>query len=147
MTIQIYVKKIGKKLQALRPWACHLDTAPTTLRELITCLVEKNVAGYNRRLGAADPASLPSVQEMEDMAQAGKIGFGISYGTKPADPGEAAATAISAFSDGLYRFFLNDGEVTDLDAPLELKDNDAITIIPRPPRSCPGSSVSARTGS
>lgn len=129
MTILVYVKKIGKRLQAMKPCAFEISGNPGSLRELIRSLVEYNVAVYNHLLNHHDPASLPSVQEMEDMAQAGKIGFGIPYSTREADPEEAVRTAISGFADGLYRFFLNDSELTNLDDPLELKENDAITII------------------
>ena len=42
---------------------------------------------------------------------------------------EAVETALEGFSDGLFRFFLNGSEITELNAPLDLKDNDEITII------------------
>lgn len=129
MTIWVYVKKIGKKLQSLKPCAFEIPGKPDSLKALIRALVEYNVSVYNHRLNHHDPSSLPSAQEMEDMAQAGKIGFGILYGTREADPAEAVETALEGFSDGLFRFFLNGNEITELNAPLDLKDNDEITII------------------
>lgn len=129
MTILVYVKKIGKKLQALKPCAFEIPGKPDSLKELIRSLVEYNVSVYNHRLNHHDPSSLPSAQETEDMAQAGKIGFGILYGIRESDPAEAVETALEGFSDGLFRFFLNGSEITELNAPLDLKDNDEITII------------------
>lgn len=63
------------------------------------------------------------------MSQIGKIGFGIPYGNREADPEEAVETAIQGYEDGLFRFFVGDREVESLDAPLTLQEEDTITIL------------------
>ena len=109
MTIWVYVKKIGKKLQALKPCAFEIPGKPDSLKALIRALVEYNVSVYNHRLNHHDPSSLPSAQEMEDMAQAGKIGFGILYGTREADPAEALLYLAVVFSGFQQQFFVRHG--------------------------------------
>ena len=57
------------------------------------------------------------------------MGFGRIYSDKKADPDKAAETALQGFEDGLYRVVLNDMEATDMDKPLDIKENDVLTFI------------------
>ena len=50
-------------------------------------------------------------------------------GEKEANVQSALNVALEAFSDGLYRFFINAQEITALDAPLNLQDGDTVAII------------------
>ena len=63
------------------------------------------------------------------MSRVGKIGFGIPFGSREADLTEALETACQGFADGLYRVFIGDREIEDLDAPLHLQEGDSVTII------------------
>ena len=42
---------------------------------------------------------------------------------------KAVTTALQGFKDGLYRAFLDETELVDLDAPLMIRENDTITFI------------------
>ena len=87
------------------------------------------VEGYNLRLKETDKTVLLTKAEIDDMRQVGKIGFGIPYGSNPADYQEALDTAYQGFEDGLYRVFVGEWEMESLDAPLDLHEDDTITII------------------
>ena len=67
--------------------------------------------------------------EIDDLSQVGKIGFGIPFGSRQADLQDALDTAIQGFEDGLYRFFVGEQEIESLDAPLHVQEEDTITII------------------
>lgn len=129
MTIHVNVKQLKKRLNQVAACPYELKQTPATLRELITMLVLEGVADYNSRLRRKEPGKVLSQDAIDDMTRIGKIGFGVPFGSREADGEEAVAAAIQGFEDGLYRFFVNDGEIESLDAPLALQDGDAVTII------------------
>lgn len=129
MKIFVHTKQLGKKLRKVAPCPYALPCIPGTLRELIGLLVRGSVETYNLRLGQKEPSAVLSPENIEDMSQVGKIAFGIPFGGKEVRVEEALETAFQGFGDGLYRLFLNETELTQLDEHLELKENDLITII------------------
>ena len=129
MKVNVQVKKLGKRMQTVGSIPYELDTCPATLRELIVCMVEQGVEGYNKRLRSGAQIKALSETEIQDMSQVGKIAFGIPFGEKEANLQKALDTAILAFTDGLYRFFINEQEITELDGPLQLCEGDTIAII------------------
>lgn len=129
MRIYIQVKQIRRKLQTVARVPLTIPGRPETLRELIGLLVRMQVSAFNARLEQSEPEAILSPEETEDMALVGKIAFGISRGKQTAEPEQAVDTAIQGFSDGLFRVFLNDGALTELDAPLVLREDDTITLI------------------
>lgn len=129
MKVNVQVKKLGKRMQTVGSIPYELDTCPATLRELIVCMVEQGVEGYHERLRSGAQIKALSETEIQDMSQVGKIAFGIPFGQKEADPTKAVDAALLAFTDGLYRFFINEQEITQLDAPLQLWEGDTIAII------------------
>lgn len=82
---------------------------------MISILFSDSVEGYNLRLKETDKTVLLPKNEIDDMSQAGKIGFGIPYGSNPADYQEALDTAYQGFEDGLYRVFVGEQEMESLD--------------------------------
>lgn len=57
------------------------------------------------------------------------MSFGWLYADNPADREKAVDTAIGCWRDGLVRVFLGDRELTGLDDPLEIQENDTFTFI------------------
>jgi len=45
------------------------------------------------------------------------------------DPEQAVATALEAFTDGLFLVVVDETEVTDLDSVLQLSDSSRLTFI------------------
>ena len=129
MTVQIQLKQIKKRGGHLASCPYELNPVPETLRQLLTLLVTDGVQGYNARISGKLERVLLSEDAMAAMEQIGKIGFGIPYGTREADLEAAIASALQGFSDGLFRVFIGDRESGALDEPLDLQENDTITII------------------
>ena len=129
MKVYIQVKKLGKRMQTVASIPYELNTCPATLRELIACMVNQGVERYNERLRSGEQNKALSEAEIQDMSQVGKIAFGIPFGERKANPQKAVDAALLAFTDGLYRFFVNEQEITELDAPLRLAEGDTIAII------------------
>lgn len=129
MKVYIQVKKLGKRIQTVGSIPYELETCPATLRELIACMVNQGVEGYNERLRSGAQNKALSEAEIQDMSQVGKVAFGIPFGEREADPQKAVDAALLAFTDGLYRFYINELEITELDTPVHLCEDDTIAII------------------
>lgn len=129
MKVYISVKQIKKRANQVAFCPYALKTVPDTLRQLITIMVSDGVDRYNQRISEKESITIHSQDEIDNMSQVGKIGFGVPFGSNPANFQEAAETAIQGFEDGLYRIFVGEREIESLDAPLDLQEEDTITII------------------
>ena len=129
MKVYISVKQIKKRARQVDACPYELNPVPDTLRQLISTLVSNEVKGYNLRIKDKESTAFHTKEEIDDMSQVGKIGFGIPFGSSQADFQDAFETAIQGFEDGLYRLFIGEQEIESLDAPLHLQEEDTITII------------------
>ena len=129
MKVYISVKQIKKRARQIDACPYELNPVPDTLRQLIFTLVSNEVKDYNLRIKDKESTAFHTKEEIDDMSQVGKIGFGIPYGSNPANFQEALETAVQGFEDGLYRIFIGEQEIESLDAPLDLHEDDTITII------------------
>lgn len=130
MTVKVNLKQIGQRKQKIAPVDFELKSPPKTVRELIAQTVTACVSSYNQRVRAGTDRAKPlSSEQISDMAEIGKIAFGINYGEKEQDLDKAKENALQAFEDGLYRIFLNDGELEGLDTETDIKEGDTLTFI------------------
>ena len=130
ITIRINIRQLGKKRNTINAVPFVLPKQPNTVRDLITSVVMVCVAAYNERVRKGETVIRPMTQEsLSDMEMIGKLAFGVNYGGKEANEAKAVTTALQGFKDGLYRAFLDETELVDLDAPLMIRENDTITFI------------------
>ena len=152
MIVKVNVKQIGKRKKVVDNIPFQYETVPETVEELITETVKICLDAYKKRVEAADTMICPqlccetsatsetsedsanismlhSKESIEEMAEIGKIAFGISYGEKVPDEKEAEDTAITAFEDGLYRIFSNGEELSDLQQSIVLNEDTELTFI------------------
>jgi hypothetical protein len=129
MVININIKQIGNR-KKIAPVPFTYPRKPATVRQLITDTVQICVEDYNCRVRAGDSGISPlSADRISDMAQVGKIAFGINYGGKEQELEPAVNNAIQAFEDGLYRIFQGENELEGLETPIDINDNDELTFI------------------
>lgn len=129
MELYVRIKAIGKRKDILVPTAYTLPDGLCSLRQLLTAVVQKEVALYNSKEAEAQIIPILTQQELDDQARIGKVGFGTIYSHKKADPHKAISNAIGCWEDGLVRVFLGEEELTDLDAPLSIKPQSVLTFI------------------
>lgn len=129
MELYVRIKAIGKRKDILAPTAYTLPDGLCSLRQLLTAVVQKEVALYNSKEAEAQIIPILTQQELDDQARIGKVGFGTIYSYKKADPHKAISNAIGCWEDGLVRVFLDEEELTDLDAPLSIKPQSVLTFI------------------
>lgn len=130
MILKINLKQIGERKQKIAPIDFTYDPIPKTVRELIIQTVTSCVNSYNERVRAGEANVRPLMrEEINDMANIGKIAFGINYSGREQDVDKAVENALQAFEDGIYRIFLNDKELEKLEAPMNARENDSLTFI------------------
>lgn len=127
MHLYINMKQLGKRKNMVDKVAFFYEKAPESLRELIGETVKLCVADYIDRMDRGE--AVLSEKKIEDMSQIGKIAFGIVYGEKKPDVQKAIETAVQGFGDGLFRVFLGDRELENLDEKVEFAEGNEITFI------------------
>ena len=124
MNIYFIRKRSGSRKELGRhPFT--FDEAPGTLRQLLTTFTL-----HGLREAQAVAADLPLTEE-EIAAQAveGRVKFAERYGQNNDTPDRALQVMLRAFADGLVRIFVDAEEVTDLDAPLSLKEGSEVVFL------------------
>lgn len=130
MKVKVNLKQIGQRKQRVAPVDLEYSVLPKTVRELIALTVEICVNAYNERVRRGEEGAEPlNSQQITDMAEVGKIAFGINYGGKEQDLDKARENALQSFEDGLYRIFIGENELEGLDTPVALNEGDSLTFI------------------
>lgn len=130
MIVKVNMKQIGSKRKKINTIDFYLENNPLTVRELITYSVNTCVNEYNSRVRAGEDSATPVTEEqLEQMSEIGKIAFGINYGGKEADIHKAVDNACRSYEDGLFRIFINDSDVGEIDDAVSLSENDTVTFI------------------
>ncbi len=129
MKIYVRVKAIGKRRDVLPLTSYIVPDGIASLRQLLTAVVENEVARYNAHEPGRGMTAFWTESEIEDRAQSGKVGFGTIYADKKADRDKAVANVMQCFEDGLIRVFMGDEELTEPDAPLTVLNGAVFTFI------------------
>lgn len=129
MKIKVNLKSIGKRKQSVEPVIYEIQGTPGTVRELILAVTQTGVREYNERMESSELLRYLTKEEIEDKAQAGKIAFGINYGEKKAKLAEAQENAIQCFEDGIYRIFLDEEPLEDLDTEISITEENVFTFV------------------
>lgn len=129
MKLNVNLKKIGKKQHSVQTVTYEIPGNPGNVRELIEAMVRTCVEQYNQRPEESGLLSCLTKDEIEDSARTGKVGFGVNYGNKTADAGQAIDNAIQSFEDGIYRIFLDDRGLEALDEEITVKEESSLTFV------------------
>ena len=124
------IKSLGKKRPFLNKIGIDLDIEfDTTLRFLLKELVLQQVNEFNERKNSSTLIQFMNESSIKEKAKAGNVKFNEQYNITKADEVKAIETVLLAFEDGLIAFFLNDNQLENLDTPIQLNDDDNISII------------------
>ncbi|MCR4642742.1 MAG: hypothetical protein K5697_12040 [Lachnospiraceae bacterium] len=134
MVLNIQVKQMGKKGRHIKPLAMEYAKRPENARQLIEETVRMMVADYKCRLRERREGRIPealSEENMQTMAEVGKIAFGDIYNDKEPDEEKAVQTAWQAYADGIVRVFVNgtEAEYNENGTALALKEGDEISFV------------------
>ena len=84
MKAYIQVKQVGKRKCSIEKMPVDFPTPPASVQELIEAVVCWQVKEYNERLQQSEMLKYLTSEEMEDKADAGKVGFEANYNGRPA---------------------------------------------------------------
>lgn len=124
MTLTITGKQFGKGKVLFPNWQMKLPTgADLTLRELISTVVQHEVAGFLERQEQRQVLRALSATQIAEGVAKGKVDAGGRPETiTELDEAAAVTNAIQAFEDGLYYVFVDNQQQTALDAPIALRN-------------------------
>lgn len=129
MNVWVTVKSLGRRKPSLAKQPVVLPGVPGTLRELIGYVVAAQLQSLQERQGDQELLACLMPEELNARAEAGKVGFGALYNKELPELEQALETAIAAYEDGLYKVFVREEDICELDAPLALNDGDELVFI------------------
>ena len=130
MVINVNIKQLSKKGRKIRPLPFVYEKIPETVEDFIRATVKIMYDSFMKRLeNPQDYAFAYSSEQIEDMAQMGKVAFGFVYGDKVPDLDKAMDTALLAYKDGIVRLFIGEEEAGELADKIILNENDEVTFI------------------
>ena len=128
-TVYFKMKKLGKQKSVdLQPVPFILEERPVTLRELLIALTKLGVQQYNARKDEGQILSYLTKDEIAAQAVRGKIASGLRGGADAVEE-QAVENTIQCFEDGIYRIFLNDRALENLEERLTITEKDSFTFV------------------
>lgn len=135
-TINLEAKLVGRRQPLVNGWTVALksDRSKLTLEELLSEIVLAEVEAFHDR---QEGQRLPQVLTKEAIAWGltqGKVTMGGGDGGRDiepqiVDPQAAIATALQAFTDGLYYVFIDDVQYESLDAIVQLQPQSNLLFL------------------
>ena len=129
MKIFVNVKQIGKRKNKIDKKKYEISEKITTVKELLTEFVTINVNEFNNGFTENDIVPYLTDKKINDLSDAGKISFGVDYNEQKQDLEKAIENALQSYEDGIYRVFVNDEEMGEIDCEINLKGNDELTFV------------------
>lgn len=129
MKLLITVKQAGRKKSFLTEKEYEIAGKISCLKDLIETIVLKEVSAYNNNKVDTPFVHFFTNEAIEEKAEGGKVGFGQRYNSGVQDPEKAVENALLSFEDGIYKVFLNDNELENLQSPVQLNENDHLVFI------------------
>jgi hypothetical protein len=127
-------KAVGRKKAlfedySVAPPAAVATGQPVTLCDLIGHVVRAEVAAFRERQAERRLLRALTARQVEEGIAVGKVQAGGSELDQHVDPEQAVATAVEAFSDGLFLVVVDETEVKDLDAVVPLTPSSRLTFL------------------
>lgn len=129
MKIFVNVKQIGKRKNKIDKKKYEISEKITSVKELLTEFVTINVNEFNNGFTENDIVPYLTDKKINDLSDAGKISFGVDYNGQKQDLEKAVENALQSYEDGIYRVFVNDEEMGEIDCEINLKENDELTFV------------------
>ena len=123
------VKQIGKKKNKIDRKEYEISGEIKTVKELLREFITINVKKFNEGLIEDDVVPYLTDEKISDLSDAGKISFGVDYNRQKQDLEKAIENALQSYEDGIYRVFVNDEELGEINGKAALKENDELTFV------------------
>ena len=121
-------KQFGRNTPAIITTIPSLESASTTLRQIIAHVVSAEVAAFQERQQKQSIFRVLTAAEINVGAAQGKVNPS-GREAKSANVETATKTAILAFRDGLFFAFVDGAQVETLDEPVAIGADSTITFL------------------
>lgn len=129
LQIHIALKQARNLRKAVVAEPMTLPATPETLSELIELAVKLCIQGYRERRSKAGSPTPLTEEQWDSMYELGKFAFGVQETEGEIDEVKALQTALTAIEDGLVRIFRDSQELSELHAPLFLRQGETLTFV------------------
>ena len=129
MKVFVNVKQIGKRKNKIDRKEYEISGEIKTVKKFLIEFVTINVKKFNEGLIEEDVVPYLTDEKISDLSDAGKISFGVDYNGKKQDLEKAIENALQSYEDGIYRIFVNDEEMGEIESEIELKEKDELTFV------------------
>ncbi|QOS99319.1 hypothetical protein JNUCC42_00515 [Brevibacterium sp. JNUCC-42] len=129
MKIYVTVKSLGKRKNALNRHQMELTILPETLKELLMEMISVNVQKLMDKQQDVLLITYLIEAEIKERGETGKVGLDAVYNENVPEPSEAVDAAFLAFEDRLFKVFIREEEVAELNSPLQIEDGDEIVLL------------------
>ena len=129
MKIYIQKKALGKKQNVLEPIVYDVSEDVASLRELLKELTRIEVERYSKKETEVQSEWFLHSKYIENLATAGKVGFGRIYSEKKADMERAIENSLQCYEDGMIRVFHGERELDNLEESIQSCEGDVFTLI------------------
>ena len=121
---------MGKTQPIFTNWQLLLELEnAVTLRDLLTQIVRSEVANFKDRQRQRRLLQVLSPAQISLGVEQGKVDLGGSDLAQEVDVDEAIATALQAFTDGLYFVFLDEQQQGNLDDVVTLQPDSQLLFL------------------
>lgn len=132
--LTVSAKAIGRKKPIIADFSIPVPDGIATgrsllLRDVIEHVVRAEVAAFRDRQAERRLFRALTAKQIEESLTTGKVMAGGSDLDQAVDVDQAVATALEAFSDGLFLVVVDDVELQDLNAVVPLAESSRLTFI------------------
>ncbi len=99
------------------------------MSQLLTAVVNEEVADFKERQAANRLLRVLTEEELAEGVMRGKVASGGSELDQDVDETAAVETALEAFSDSFYFVFVDDEQITSLDAEVTIGPSSTLLFV------------------
>ena len=125
----IKTKIVGRRGPFTTPLTVETDEVHLTVRGLLSCVVREQVKFFRERQESRRLIQVLTERQAQEGAEIGKFSFGGDDLDQPVDVGHAVEAACTAFADQFFYVFVNDNQLTSLDASVDLGETTEALFI------------------
>lgn len=125
----INTKVIGRRGPFLAPLTVETDESHLTVRGLLSCVVREQVKSFHERQESRRLIQVLTERQASEGAEIGKFSFGGDDLDQPVNVDDAIQAACTAFTDQFFYVFVDNNQLSSLDASVDLGDTTEALFI------------------
>lgn len=131
VAVRVQVKITGQRRNPVGDHGLDLQlpAGPVVLSDFLTAVVHAEVADHERRAEERTLLRVLTPQALHAELETGRVLSGGADPSGPVDVDAAVETALLAFADGLFKVFVDDVEIADVDELVNLQGTPTVLFL------------------